>query len=362
MISGKFFVSVLCIMLVSLAYASAFESIQHPYFKTINVPSLINEPAIVKLDYQVLNYMKPDGFDLRIAENGQEISIKAAIIAAEELAHKAKIISVSSTRPDFRGVSFSANNLIDGDYGNNDNAYFQIDSVKDPNYAWLVVELNEAALTDKAKIWSLNNDYTWTEAQIEGSNDNSKWDMIKSRTKYDISDLRTITYPPVEYKYLKFSFWHTQSLVINEMEIYGAYTGQVIFYAQSGRDYKLYYGNREATKTSYDLSQLSTKKTTPILSLGLQQNNPNFNSDNDNDGRTQDNCPLVSNTDQKDSDSDGVGDACDSCVNTANSDQKDSDSDGVGDSCDNCPLHYNSDQYDDNLNGKGYVCDDNDND
>lgn len=358
--------AIIAILLLHFTMAYALEISQYPYFKKINAPhstiSSINEPAIVKLDYQALNYMQSDGSDLRVTENGKEIPIKAIINPAEELAHKSKIIGVSSTREDFRGVSYSSNNLIDGDYTNNNNAYFQIDSVKDPVYASFTIELPESALTDKAKIWSLNNDYTWTDIQVEASKDNSNWDIIKSKTKYEIAGVRTINYPPVEYKYLKFSFWHTQSLIINEIEIYGAYTGQIIFYARPGNEYRLYYGNKQAASPSYDASQLFTKKTTQMFSLGLQQINANFNTDNDGDGVVSDNCPTINNPDQMDSDGDGIGNACDNCVNSANSEQRDTDNDGIGDACDNCPLNFNPDQYDDNLNGKGYVCDDNDND
>jgi hypothetical protein len=55
----------------------------------------------------------------------------------------------------------------------------------------------------------------------------------------------------------------------------------------------------------------------------------------------EDNCPAVSNADQKDNDTDGFGDACDVCKNTYNPDQKDNDTDGFGDACDNCPTEPN---------------------
>ena len=51
----------------------------------------------------------------------------------------------------------------------------------------------------------------------------------------------------------------------------------------------------------------------------------------------QDNCPLVSNPDQKDTDpagSDKKGDACDNCPTIPNLDQEDTDGDGLGDACD----------------------------
>ena len=353
---------IIIILVLHFLIVYAFETNQYPYFKKINAPISIDEPVIVNLDYQILNYMKPDGSDLRVTEDGQEIPIKVIIKPADELAHKSKILAVSSTRPDFRGVTFNSNNMIDGDYSSNGNAYFQIDSIKDTNYAWFVVEMPSTTLTDRIKIWSLNHDYSWTEIQIEGSNDNYNWNIIKSKTKYNMSDMRTIIYTPIEYKYLRFSFWHTQSLVINEIEIYGAFTAQVIFFAKSGKDYKLYYGNKQASAPSYDISLLFTKKTTPFLALEQQQHNDNYKFDSDNDNAIIDNCPTISNPDQKDTDGDGIGDLCDNCPNTANSDQKDKDDDGIGDLCDNCYLKYNPEQYDDDLNSIGYVCDDNDKD
>jgi MYXO-CTERM domain-containing protein len=102
-------------------------------------------------------------------------------------------------------------------------------------------------------------------------------------------------------------------------------------------------------------------------------------SDHDGVGDVCDNCPFVPNPDQKDSlhngigdacracpssdyqgvdsDSDGWPDVCDNCVTVANPDQSDMDHDGIGDACDNCKLIANSDQKDSDNDGVGDVCD-----
>jgi hypothetical protein len=54
-------------------------------------------------------------------------------------------------------------------------------------------------------------------------------------------------------------------------------------------------------------------------------------SDKDGFADDKDNCPSVSNQDQKDSDNDGIGDVCDSC------DDRDSDGDGIVNCLDKCP-------------------------
>jgi hypothetical protein len=62
--------------------------------------------------------------------------------------------------------------------------------------------------------------------------------------------------------------------------------------------------------------------------------------DMDGDGIADaiDNCPTVSNADQRDFDADGIGDACDHCPHIASAADPDSDGDGVGDACDPRPM------------------------
>ncbi|XP_055688217.1 cartilage oligomeric matrix protein [Lutzomyia longipalpis] len=97
--------------------------------------------------------------------------------------------------------------------------------------------------------------------------------------------------------------------------------------------------------------------------------------DADNDGilNNPDNCPLVSNPDQRDTEfggGDKQGDACDNCPTIRNPDQLDTDNDGLGNACDddidndgllnshdNCPLIANERQLDSDGDGFGDVCD-----
>lgn len=51
-----------------------------------------------------------------------------------------------------------------------------------------------------------------------------------------------------------------------------------------------------------------------------------------------DNCPAVSNADQRDHDNDSRGDACDVCPHLSSATHADSDADGIGDDCDPRPM------------------------
>ncbi len=84
-----------------------------------------------------------------------------------------------------------------------------------------------------------------------------------------------------------------------------------------------------------------------------------FDYDTDGDGiyDGEDNCLLISNSDQANGDGDVYGDVCDNCPNSPNDNQLDADDDGVGDVCDNCPDDSNSDQADADSDGMGDVCD-----
>ena len=74
-----------------------------------------------------------------------------------------------------------------------------------------------------------------------------------------------------------------------------------------------------------------------------------LDSDGDGIADVADNCPSVSNPDQRDDDQDGIGDTCDALI--------DSDGDGIADAADNCPFISNPDQRDDDQDGIGRACD-----
>ena len=94
---------------------------------------------------------------------------------------------------------------------------------------------------------------------------------------------------------------------------------------------------------SFDHGGLSLTSGGPDASVtpdGVVNNPDAMLKDTDGDGvpDVTDNCPNVSNPEQRDHDGDGIGDICDNCPHIGNHDQQDNDEDGVGDACDPRPA------------------------
>ncbi len=147
---------------------------------------------------------------------------------------------------------------------------------------------------------------------------------------------------------------------IREIRIEGTQPARILFRADLGAVYSLVYGDPQPRVIPANQSLFATN-TTPFANLMPEQI---LGSDTDKDGivDAKDNCPTISNPDQRDRDNDGIGDACDNAPDTPNYLQNDQDRDGVGDATDNCPTIFNPDQRDSDLNGIGDVCDDLDHD
>ena len=253
------------------------------------------------LDAEILREIKEDGSDLRIIQDDSEVNYKLNLVQGNNLAHQSVISSTSSIRDAYQESNFNAGNMIDGDYGK---TFFEIDSLIDPESAWFVLDLKEKKVTNRIKIWSPNRDYTWTTIQIEGSNDLSDWNLIKKSTDFSFQPIRQIIYPISEFRFLKFQFKHTQSLRINEIEIFGATSGSLIFFANSNKKSRIYYGRFDASVPDYDISELYTSIATQLVITGSQKANLGYDNDKDKDGIPNqiDNCILIRNEDQKNSD------------------------------------------------------------
>ena len=148
---------------------------------------------------------------------------------------------------------------------------------------------------------------------------------------------------------------------LSELTVGGTQRARILFEAEPRTVYRLVYGDPNPPALPSSPASLSATNATPYVALGEERT---LEEDADKDGvvAAHDNCPSVSNPNQRDRDHDGIGDACDNAPDVPNVPQYDQDHDGVGDANDNCPSIFNPDQRDDDLNGIGNACDDADGD
>jgi len=356
--------ALLLIILTLLTTANAFDESKWRYQREIKLPQGARGPVRLQLDTHAVVNSQPGLEDLRMVSGGQEIEFKLFPSERTDIAHAGRIIDASPAQADRGITSFRPEKMLDGVFETRDGAMYYCDPVKSPGSCSFTIDLGQERYSDEIRIWSGNQDYTWTDIIVEASDDNIQWVVIKQKTKYPYAPTRSVRYAPIEYRYLRFTLWHTQALMIGEIEIYGPAAASLLFQATAGETYKLLYGNPYSNKPNYQNKGLYMDAKTQSAKLGPPRGNPSYSGGSDADGISDesDNCPAVYNPDQSDVDGDGVGDECDNCRNAANANQKDADSDGVGDACDNCPNVYNPGQYDDDANGIGYACDDNDKD
>ncbi|MBR9700891.1 hypothetical protein GOV11_03435 [Candidatus Woesearchaeota archaeon] len=350
--------TIIMMTMLLLPFALGFSG-EWMYLQDVEVPDG-SQPVKLTLSKGVLDHARFDGSDLRIAENDVAVPYKLFMESLQEQEQSISSVSASSTRPDFRSISYSSDNLLDGQTGMGEDDYYQIDATIDSETAWVLADLGAGKLTSKAVITSADYNAKYTHIQVEGSADGSSWTLLKSKTK---TSGGTVNYAPSSFRYIRFTFWHSGDLVLNELNLFGESTGYLLFMADGSKQYNLFYGNDAASAPTYDTSELYMSAQTPFVYMTGEMLNPSFNADADGDGTgLDDNCPQTSNPGQEDADGDGVGDVCDNCPTSKNVDQQDWDNDGFGDACDNCARRYNPNQLDKDLDGRGWACDDADGD
>lgn len=125
------------------------------------------------------------------------------------------------------------------------------------------------------------------EVTLEASTDRQQWRAILSRGSiyaYDtpkfVGKSLVVTYPETASRYLRLVI-HDQDnppLNVQGVEVWG-FRRSVAFAANPQKSYKLYYGNMEAQRPSYDIERvfpyLETEKL-PEITLGDQAANPHF--------------------------------------------------------------------------------------
>ena len=127
----------------------------------------------------------------------------------------------------------------------------------------------------------------YREVALEGSGDKPRWSLIERSGvlySYDtpkfVGDKLTLSYPETTFRYLRLTIHNEDNppLPIDGVELFGV-PRKLIFRAQPGAAYKLYYGNLSAHAPSYELERILPFLETenlPVGGLGPQADNLAF--------------------------------------------------------------------------------------
>jgi len=169
-----------------------------------------------------------------------------------------------------------------------------------------------------------------------------------------------INFPQTQSREFEIQLSHKQPLRITAIEPKfvdendsSTITNTIRFLSQSNRTYTLYTDiDTSSSYRNYNTeSQLKNPVGNTVVKADLSSfiQNPLYtlpDTDNDSIPDIKDNCPTVTNTNQKDENRNGVGDACD-----------DFDQDGIFNAVDNCPTIPNPLQEDRDGDKIGDACD-----
>lgn len=151
--------------------------------------------------------------------------------------------------------------------------------------ALLIIDLGSAGLPNNSMRLSVSDSNFQRDVALEGSNDKDKWYIVTTRDiifsfqtpKFTGSKL-DIVYPENNYRYLRLTVFNQDNTPLN---VAGASVSGVlrklVFEAQQGETYKLYYGNPEVRYPQYDIEKyfkyLETEDL-PTAQLGAHTRNP----------------------------------------------------------------------------------------
>ena len=122
---------------------------------------------------------------------------------------------------------------------------------------------------------------------LEGTGDAPSWSLIQRSGvlySYDtpkfVGDKLTLIYPETTFRYLRLTINNEDNhpLPIEGVEVFGV-PRKLIFQAQPGASYELYYGSPEARASSYELERILPfleVENLPVGNLGPQRNNLGF--------------------------------------------------------------------------------------
>lgn len=342
----KVILSLLITFFIQSASAAAPNPSLYLYEKSLSAGTISQATQIaVPLDPEVTNQVDMDFSNIQIIDqDNNEVPFTLFDVPAEKVKFIETLQASSQKEGDPHNIF--DNNLL--------TEYSFDERVDGKGDSWVWLDLGTPRSIHQIKVYKTENAKI---REFEISTGNQPKDLKKAITRKPFEPIINLNTKP--QRYLKISLWGI-SVKLQELRLYAKKSGTLYFEAQPGQKYKLLYGNSEINSKRY-----KNRISAPITDIaneaivGSQRFNQLLANDVDDDGieNQEDNCPLISNKNQKDDDNDRIGNVCDNAPEVKNYDQSDVDEDTIGDIIDNCKSEPNPDQKDRDNDGVGNICD-----
>ena len=151
----------------------------------------------------------------------------------------------------------------------------------------LVLELESRGLPTNRLSFTILQANVYRRVNLEGSHDNQLWVLLRRsgniyafNTPKFVGSQLSIGYPESTYRYFRLTIFNEDDalLPIRGLQASG-FSRKLIFSADPGVSYRLYYGNSAANPPSYELEHIFPYLVTenlPVAGLGAHTANPQF--------------------------------------------------------------------------------------
>lgn len=161
--------------------------------------------------------------------------------------------------------------------------------VEDPseNSTGLVLDLGNRGFPTNRISLTIAQDNFYRRVRLEGSHDNTVWALLRQSenlyafdTPKFVGSQLSVGYPESRYRYFRLTVFNEDDapLTVTGVKASG-FLRKLIFSAESGGSYRLYYGNPDAEPPSYELEHVFSYLVTenlPVARLSAHTENPQF--------------------------------------------------------------------------------------
>lgn len=151
----------------------------------------------------------------------------------------------------------------------------------------LVFDLGSGGLPTNRLSLAIGPANFYRRVSLEGSHDNQLWSVLRRsenlyvfNTPKFVGSQLSISYPESRYRYFRLTIFNEDDNPLAVMGLQASgYTRKLIFSADPGGSYRLYYGNPDAAPPSYELEHIFPYLVTenlPVAGLGAHTPNPLF--------------------------------------------------------------------------------------